>query len=275
MRILFLGDIVGPAGVTFLKRALPALIAREGADLVIANAENAANGTGLTPGLYNQLRAAGVDLVTLGDHVYKKLDIAKTMEREERICRPANFPAEAPGREFALATARDGTRVAAFCLLGRTFMRPVDCPFRAADRVLEKLQGQAACVVVDAHAEATGDKYLLGHHLKGRVAAVLGTHTHVPTADEQIMPGGTAFICDVGMCGPYDSILGRRVDRVLSTAVSFVPSSFEVATGDPRLAGAVVEMDAETGKASGIRRVMLDEAGLAALPAPAPSGKME
>jgi metallophosphoesterase (TIGR00282 family) len=266
MRILFLGDIVGPAGVTFLKRALPALVAREGADFVIANAENAANGSGLTPGLYNQIRAAGVDLVTLGDHVYKKLDITKTMEREERICRPANFPADAPGRDFALAAARDGTPVAAFCVLGRTFMRPVDCPFRAADRVLEQLQGKAACIVVDAHAEATGDKYLLAHHLKGRVTAVLGTHTHVPTADEQILPGGTAFISDVGMCGPYDSILGRRIDRVLYTAVSFVPSSFEVATGDPRLAGAVVDVDAASGKATGIRRVTLDEAGLEALP---------
>src|SRR5262245_53067581 len=169
MRILFLGDIVGPTGVTFLKRALPALVAHEAADLVIANAENAANGSGLTPSIYKQLRAAGVDLVTLGDHAYKKLDITKTLESDEHICRPANFPREAPGRDFALATARDGSRVAVLSLLGRTYMRAVDCPFRAADRVLEQVKGQAASIIVDAHAEATGDKYLMAHHLKGRV----------------------------------------------------------------------------------------------------------
>lgn len=262
MRILFIGDIVGQPGVVFLRRALPVLIAAEGLDLVIANAENASGGSGLTPGAYRQLREAGVDLVTLGDHIYKKLDILPTLEKEERICKPANFPAEAPGREVALATARDATPVAAFCVLGRTFMRPVDCPFRAADRVLEKLAGQVRCVVVDVHAEATADKYLLAHHLKGRVSAVLGTHTHVPTADEQILPGGTAFISDVGMTGPYDSILGRRIDRVLSTTVSFVPSAFDVASGDPRLGGALVEIDPATGQAGSIRRLMLDEAGL-------------
>src|SRR5262249_40221722 len=149
----------------------------------------------------------------------------------------------------------------AFCLLGRTFMRPVDCPFQAADRVLRALEGRARCVLVDMHAEATADKYLMAHHLKGRVSAVLGTHTHVPTADEQLL-GGTAFVSDVGMCGPYDSILGRRVDRVLYTAVTFVPSAFDVATGAPRLAGAIVEVEVDTGRATAIRRVMLDEAAL-------------
>jgi calcineurin-like phosphoesterase len=145
-------------------------------------------------------------------------------------------------------------------------MRPVDCPFHAVDRVLKTLDGQARCIIVDIHAEATADKYLMAHHLKGRVSAVLGTHTHVPTADEQILPPGTAFISDVGMTGPYDSILGRRIDRVLSTAVTFVPSAFDVASGDPRLAGAIVEVDSASGRASAIRRVMLDEAGLATLP---------
>jgi metallophosphoesterase (TIGR00282 family) len=268
MRILFIGDVVGPPGVTFLRRALPPLIAREGLDLVIANAENAANGSGLTPGLYRRIREAGVDLITLGDHAYKKQDITRTLETEDRLCRPANFPAGAPGREFAVAPARDGTPVAVFGVLGRTFMRAVDCPFRAADRVLQALGGRAGCVIVDAHAEATADKYLLGHHLKGRVSAVLGTHTHVPTADEQVLPGGTAFICDVGMTGPYDSILGRRIDRVLGTTLTFVPSPFDVATGDPRLAGAVVDVDAATGRATAIRRLMLDEKGLAELEAP-------
>jgi calcineurin-like phosphoesterase len=147
-------------------------------------------------------------------------------------------------------------------------MRPVDCPFRAADRVLHDLEGKARVVVVDVHAEATADKYLLGHHLKGRVSAVLGTHTHVATADEQILAGGTAFISDVGMTGPYDSILGRRIDRVLPTTISFVPSAFDVATGDPRLAGALVDVDPATGRATAIRRLMLDEAGLARLQGP-------
>lgn len=263
MRILFLGDIVGQPGVNFVKAALPVVIAREGIDLVIANAENAAvSGSGLTPGIYRQLRAVGVDLVTLGDHIYKKKDIISTLEQEERICRPANFPAAAPGKDFAFTTARDGTPVAVFCLLGRTYMRPVDCPFQAADRVLAQLAERARCVIVDMHAEATADKYLMGHHLKGRVTAVLGTHTHVPTADEQILPGGTAFISDVGMTGPYESILGRRIDRVLSTAVTFIPSAFDVATEDPRLAGAIVEVEASTGKATGIRRLMVNEEGL-------------
>jgi metallophosphoesterase (TIGR00282 family) len=262
MRILFLGDVVGQPGVAFVKKALPALVAHENVGLVIANAENASGGSGLTRGAYRELRGAGVDLITMGDHIYKRAEIIPTLEQEDRICKPANFPAAAPGREFVLATARDGTTVAAFCLLGRTFMRPVDCPFQAADRALAALGDQARCVVVDMHAEATADKYLMAHHLKGRVSAVLGTHTHVPTADEQIFPPGTAFISDVGMCGPYDSVLGRRVDRVLSTAITFIPSAFDVATGDPRLGGALVDIDPATGRATAIRRVMLDEAGL-------------
>jgi metallophosphoesterase (TIGR00282 family) len=265
MRVLFLGDIVGKPGVTFVRRALPVLIEQEKIDLVVANAENAADGSGLTAKDYRKLREAGVDLITLGDHVYKKKDIIATLEQEEQICRPANFPAGAPGREFALGTARDGTPAAAFCLLGRTYMRPADCPYQAADRVLAAVTGRTRCLIVDMHAEATADKYLMGHYLKGRVSAVLGTHTHVPTADEQILPGGTAFISDVGMTGPYDSILGRRVDRVLSTAVTFVPAPFDVATNDPRLGGALVDIDPATGQAASIRRLMLDENGLADL----------
>ncbi len=265
MRLLFIGDIVGSPGVTFLRRALPVLIARESIDVVIANAENAANGSGLTPSLYRRIREAGVDLVTLGDHIYKKAEIISTLETDEHICKPANFPLDAPGREVAVAAGRDGTSVAVLCVLGRTFMRSVDCPFRAADRVLTALADRTSCVVVDVHAEATADKYLLGHHLKGRVSAVLGTHTHVPTADEQILPGGTAFISDVGMTGPYDSILGRRIDRVLPTTLTFVPSAFDVATGDPRLAGALVDIDVTTGQSQAIRRVMLNETQLAAM----------
>jgi metallophosphoesterase (TIGR00282 family) len=260
MRILFLGDIVGQPGVAVIKRTLPRVVEVEGVDLVVANAENASGGSGMTPGTYRQLRQAGIDAMTMGDHIYRKLDLASVLNADEPICKPANFPAEAPGRDYVEVTTRAGVRVGVFSLLGRTFMRPVDCPFHAADRVLK---GCAAKVVlVDMHAEATADKYLMAHHLNGRVSAVLGTHTHVPTADEQILPGGTAFITDVGMTGPYASILGRRVDRVLVTTISFVPSAFDVAEGDPRLAGALVEVDPETGRASGIRRIMVRESDL-------------
>lgn len=265
MRLLFVGDVVGAPGVGFLEKALPLLRKVEGIDLVIANAENAAGGSGLTARLYRRLRTAGVDLITLGDHIYKKAEIIPTLEKEERVCKPANFPPDAPGRDYALATTAGGVGVAAFTVLGRHFMRPVDCPFRAADRVLKELEGRVQCILVDAHAEATAEKQLLGHYLKGRVSAVLGTHTHVPTADEQIMAGGTAYITDVGMTGPYDSILGRRIDRVLPTTVTFVPSLFEVAEGDVRLGGALVDVDAGTGHATAIRRVMLDEKGLSEL----------
>jgi 2',3'-cyclic-nucleotide 2'-phosphodiesterase len=268
MRILFLGDIVGPPGVTFLKIALPAVVKREAIDLVVANAENAANGTGITPTLYKQIREAGVDAVTLGDHVYKKMEIAKVLDKDDRICRPANYPPEAPGKSHIVAAAKDGTPVAVFCLQGRTFMKACDCPFAAADRVLKELDGKYPCILVDVHAEATADKYLLLHHLKGRVSAVLGTHTHVPTADEQVFAPGTAYISDVGMTGPYDSVLGRRIDRVLGTMITFIPSPFDVATGDPRLAGAIVDVDPATGRASAIRRLMVDEAGLAAIVGP-------
>jgi metallophosphoesterase (TIGR00282 family) len=255
MRILFLGDIVGSPGVDLVRSALPGVRSREEIDLVIANAENASAGSGITPRTYRQLREAGIDLVTMGDHIYKKLEIATVLEKDERICKPANFPPEAPGRTHVLADTPHGP-VAALCLLGRTYMRPVDCPFKAVDAALASLGDRAKIVIVDVHAEATADKYLLAHHLKGRVTAVLGTHTHVPTADEQILPGGTAFQCDVGMCGPYDSILGRRVDRVLYTATTFIPSAFDVATGDPRLAGAIIDADPTTGRATSIRRFM-------------------
>jgi metallophosphoesterase (TIGR00282 family) len=260
MRLLFIGDIVGTPGVNLVRRAVPVLRQRERLDVVIANAENAASGSGLTEKQYKRLRAAGVDLMTLGDHIYKKAEIIPTLEKEDRVCKPANFPPEAPGRDFALAVTADGVSVAVFTVLGRTFMRPVDCPFHACDRVLTTLREKASVIVVDAHAEATADKYLLGHHLKGRVSAVLGTHTHVPTADEQILPPGTAFLCDVGMTGPYDSVLGRRIDRVLSAAVTFTPTPFDVAEGDVRLGGAIVDVDPATGRASRIERVMFREA---------------
>jgi metallophosphoesterase (TIGR00282 family) len=267
MRILFLGDIVGQPGVSLVKRALPLVREREQLDLVLANAENVTSGSGLTPRAYQELRQAGIDAVTMGDHVYKRLELVPTLENDDRICRPANYPTVAPGREFVVARAADGTALAVFCLQGRTFMRSADCPFVAADRVLQAIGADVRCILVDMHAEATADKYLMLHHLKGRVSAVLGTHTHVPTADEQILDG-TAFLCDVGMCGPHDSILGRRVERVLSATVTFLPSSFDVAQGDARLNGAIVDIDSATGRAEAIRRYRLDESGLTALKKP-------
>lgn len=261
MRLLFLGDIVGAPGLNAVRTLIPALRRAERLDAVIANAENASNGSGLTPKDYRQLRAAGVDVITLGDHIYRKVEIAEILRQpDEPVCKPANFPATAPGREFVLVNIGE-VRLAVVSLLGRTFMKPVDCPFTAMDRVLAKLSGRADVIVVDVHAEATADKYLMLHYLKGRVSALLGTHTHVQTADEQIL-GGTAFLCDVGMTGPFDSVLGRRADRLLSTAVDFVPTMFDVATGDVRLCGAIVDVDPKTGEATAIRRVVVKEGEL-------------
>ncbi len=259
MRLLFLGDIVGSPGLALVRRAVPHLREAEKLDLVIANAENVANGAGITPGQYRQLRASGIDAVTLGDHIYKKFDIADILiAPNEPIVKPANYPALAPGRDHCVALAANRSRVAVISVMGRTYMKPVDCPFTAVDRVLATLPVDVRIVIVDIHAEATADKYLMAHHLKGRVSAVLGTHTHVVTADEQIL-SGTAFQSDVGMCGPFDGVLGRRVDRVLPAAISFTPHPFDVATDDVRLSGTIVDVDDTSGKAIGIRRVMWKE----------------
>src|SRR5437588_846464 len=267
LNILFIGDVVGSPGRKIVSQALPRLIQAWDLGLVVCNAENAAGGSGLTIKCHEELVEAGVDVFTLGDHAYRKDEVFTLFDRSDRLLRAANYPTDSPGGESALVQARDGTPVGVFTIMGRTFMKPVDDPFRAADRVLARLGASARVIVVDVHAEATSDKQLLGRYLDGRVSAVLGTHTHVPTADEQILPGGTAFISDVGMTGPYDSILGRRIDRVLKTAVTFVPTPFDVAEGDPRLGGALVDVDPATGQAHSIRRLMLDEGGLAALPA--------
>jgi metallophosphoesterase (TIGR00282 family) len=263
MRILFLGDIVGTPGLSLVRRAVPRLRAIHQYELVVANAENTSNGAGLTPSQYRQLRGAGVDAVTLGDHIYKRFEIAETLaDPAEPIVKPANFPAAAPGKDHCIIAAANGVRLAVISLLGRTYMKAVDCPFAAVDRVLAGLPREVTCIMVDIHAEATADKYLVAHHLNGRVSAVLGTHTHVATADEQIMGGGTAFLSDVGMCGPHDGILGRRVDRVLAAAITMTPHPFDVSTGDVRLSGAVVEIDGDTGKAQKIQRVSWREAEL-------------
>jgi 2',3'-cyclic-nucleotide 2'-phosphodiesterase len=256
MRILFIGDIVGTPGVNIIKRAVPMLRAKESIDLVVANAENASAGSGMYPSTYRALREAGVDAITMGDHIYKKSDLIPLLHEDHPICKPANYPDAAPGKDHLIVSTKGGVKIAVMSLIGRTFMKPVDCPFAAADRVLKQLPADVRCILVDMHAEATADKYLMLHHLKGRVSAVIGTHTHVPTADEQILDG-TAFLCDVGMTGPYGGILGRRVDRVLPTAITFVPAPFDVASDDPRLGAALVDIDDQTGKATSIRRLMI------------------
>jgi metallophosphoesterase (TIGR00282 family) len=257
LKILFIGDVVGSPGRKIVSQALPRIIPRWEIGLVVCNAENAAGGSGLTINCHEELAEAGVDVFTLGDHAYRKDEVFTLFERSDRILRAANYPPDAPGAEWAIAEARDGTQVGVFTLMGRTFMKPVDCPFRAADRVLAGLDRSVRTILVDVHAEATSDKQLLGRYLDGRVSAVLGTHTHVATADEQILPGGTAYQSDVGMTGPYDSILGRRYDRVLAATLTNVPHFFDVATGDPRLCGALVEVDPATGRATAIKRVDL------------------
>lgn len=259
LRLLLIGDIVGKPGYRFVEQVLPGLRRREHLDLVIANAENAAAGAGLTPKIHRRLIEVGVDCVTMGDHIYRRNEIAEVLKRDENIVKPANFPPEAPGRDWAVVTAAEGTKVAVFSLLGRVFMRPVDCPWKTAERVLAELPADLRVIVLDFHAEATSDKQLMGRYLDGRVSAVLGTHTHVATADEQILPQGTAFQCDVGMTGPHDSILGREIHQVMETTLTFRPTIFHVAEKDVRLHGTIVEVDSATGRALSIRRLAVKE----------------
>ncbi|MCG8450555.1 MAG: YmdB family metallophosphoesterase [Pirellulales bacterium] len=265
MRLLFIGDIVGRPGRDMVVRAVPGLRMRHGLDVVIANAENAAGGSGLTPSIYRALVQGGLDAITLGDHVYRRKEIGSVLTSEENIVRPANLPEEALGRRWTVVEAGDGTPVGIFCMLGQLFMKPVDSPWRTADKVLAEFPSDVRVRLVDFHAEATSESQLMGHYLDGKVSAVLGTHTHVPTADECILPGGTAFQCDVGMTGPFQSILGRRIDRVMETTLTANPTQFEVASGDLRLCGTLVDVDAASGLASSIERLCIREEELPAL----------
>lgn len=266
MRILFIGDIVGKPGRDIVARAVRGVVEKYQLDLVIANAENAAGGSGLTPAIYREVIRAGVDGITLGDHVYRRKEIYSVLENESNIVKPANLPPESVGRNWAIVTAKNGARVAIACILGRLFMKPVDDPWQAADRVLAEIPVDVRVRLIDFHAEATSDMQLMGRYLDGRVTAVLGTHTHVPTADECIFPGGTAFQCDVGMTGPFESIIGRRIDRVMETTLTARPTEFEVATGDVRLCGTIVTADPETGHATAVERLCVTEADLPHLP---------
>jgi hypothetical protein len=257
IRILCLGDIVGRPGRQVVHDKLPGVVRDRQVDLVIANAENIAGGSGITQNLFHKIRSYGVDAVTLGDHIYRKADIIPTLQTSERVVRPANLSPQAAGKTFTVVTANNGVAVAVFSLIGRIFMNqlPSDDPFAAADRVLGQIPRHVRVSVCDVHAEASSEKVALGHWMDGRVSLIFGTHTHIPTADAKILPGGSAFISDLGMCGPYDSVLGRRKDRVLKYMTTNMPAPFDVATGDVRMCGVLTEVDAETGKALSIERI--------------------
>lgn len=257
MRFGFIGDIVGKSGVSCVVSQVPAWRRKAGLDVVVANAENAYNGSGLSPGQYHNLVAAGVDLITLGDHAYKKREIYSVLGTKSDIARPANFPSNAPGRGWASFHLPDGRNFSVIVLLGRVFMRPVDCPFQCVDTILKSGELPPGPVLVDFHAEATSDKQLMGHYLDGRVSAVLGTHTHVTTADERILPKGTAFQCDVGMSGPHSGVIGRETKQVLKTVLTFEPTSFLVAEGDIEIHATVVEVDDQTNLAKSVERTVL------------------
>ena len=225
-------------------------------DLVVANGENIAGGSGITPNLFHKLRSYGVDVVTLGDHIYKRFDIVPTLQASERINRQANLSSLATGRQFTVITTASGVAVGVFSLLGRIFMNmPADDPFAAANRILDQMPDNVRVCVCDIHAEATSEKGALGHWMDGRVSLIVGTHTHIPTADARILPGGSAFVTDLGMCGPYDSVLGRRKEPVVKFMSSNMPAPFDVATNDVRLCGVVAEIDSETGRALSIERI--------------------
>ncbi len=251
MKLLFIGDIVGKPGREAVAALVPRLRAEHGLDFVIANAENAAAGSGLTGSLAQAVLDAGVDALTLGDHVWDQKGWENEIANFPAVCRPANLSASNPGRTH-LVLERNGARLLVFTVLGRNFMGPkVDCPFVTADRLLAENAGRYDAAFVEIHAEATSEKQALGWHLAGRATAVLGTHTHVATADAVLLRGHTAFQCDVGMTGPHESVLGRAIAPVISRFLDGMPRRFDVAEGDVRLSGSVVEFDT-AGRASRI-----------------------
>jgi 2',3'-cyclic-nucleotide 2'-phosphodiesterase len=263
IRIVMLGDIVGRPGRLAVMQQIPAIRERYKPDLILANAENAANGTGLAPEHYTKLKAAGLQGMTLGDHAFKKVQIVETLERESDIIRPANFPPGARGKgwmkiPFPAGSAAAGRNLYVVTVMGRIFMNPpVDDPFATVERVLREITEKDPIVMLEIHAEATSEKQAFGWQFNGRVSAVVGTHTHVQTADERVLSHGTAFITDIGMTGPQESILGRDIDRVLTYMLTVMPAPFDVAEGDPRVCGVYIEIDEKTTQARAIERIEL------------------
>lgn len=254
MKILFLGDIVGSPGRDIIKRLLVDYRAERGIDVVIVNGENAAGGSGLTPKIADELLASGVDVITTGDHIWKKRDIYEYLKTSHKLIRPANYPEGAPGKGSTVV-AVGGVKIGVINLIGRVFMDPLDCPFAQVNKELDKIKDETKIILVDVHAEATSEKVALGWYLDGQVSAVVGTHTHVQTADEKILPKGTAYITDTGMTGPFKSVIGRCVEPVLERFVTQLPTRFDVAGEDVQMHGVIIEVDKATGKAVKIERV--------------------
>ena len=255
MKILFIGDIVGKPGRQAVVALLPKLKREHHLDCVIANGENAAHGAGLTSATVAELLAAGVDVITTGDHVWDQKGFEQDIDNLPQVVRPANIAPAAPGRGAVVINIGEKARIGVMNLLGRVYMPANDCPFRIARSEVTKLRRQTSIIIVDLHAEATSEKIAMGRYLDGQVSLVVGTHTHVQTADEQILPKGTAYLSDAGMCGPHDSVLGRDVDAVIHRFVSGMPQRLEVAAGKIELCGVIVDVDEQTGLAQQIDRV--------------------
>jgi len=258
MKILFIGDIFGHPGRRIVKELLPTLVGEYDPDLVLANGENAAAGFGITPPLVEELLDVGIAVLTSGNHIWDKKEIYTYLNEhaDGRLLRPANYPPGAPGHGVYLGKTRSGFDYAVLNLQGRIFMNPIDCPFRTADAELARIPPQVKVRIVDIHAEATSEKISMGWYLDGRVTAVLGTHTHIPTADETILPNGAAYVTDLGMTGPYDSVIGIDKQPVIQKFLNQLPTRFEVAKGDVRLHAVLIEADPETGHALSIQRIM-------------------
>lgn len=255
MNILYLGDIVGKPGRCAVCSRLPGLIHREQAAFVVANCENVTDGAGVKPEHARELLEAGVDVLTSGNHIWRKREVVEFIEREPRLLRPANFPPGTPGAGWTIATTAGGVPVAVINLIGRVFMDSVDCPFQAAETIVPQARERARVIVVDMHCDATSEKGAMGWFLAGKVSAVIGSHTHVATADERILPGGTAFQTDAGMCGPSDGVIGVKAELAIRRFRAKMPVRFDVAAGPVLLQGAVVTVEEATGRATAMRRV--------------------
>ncbi len=259
INILCVGDVVGRPGRHILSQRLSEVVKEHNVDCVIVNAENAAGGSGLTTQIYDKLLKYGVHVVTLGDHTYRRKEIIPILESADNIVRPANLSPAAAGNDFAVYQTHKGAVVGVVALIGRMFMKPADCPYAKIDDMLSRLQREADIIVVDIHAEATSEKVAMGYYLDGKVSCIFGSHTHITTADEKILPKGTAYITDVGMTGAHDSVLGRRVESVIKAFRTQMPCPFEIATGDVRISAVLVTVDSATKCAESIERIQIAE----------------
>ncbi len=255
MKILFIGDIIGSPGRMAVRELLPGLLAKKKIDFVIANCENAAAGFGVTRKNVEELYSCHIDVLTSGNHIWNKKEVLEFIGDYEKLLRPANYPATTPGSGVVVVTAKSGDKVGIINLAGRVFMHPSDCPFVTAKNKVAELREKTKIIIVDIHAEATSEKKALGWYLDGEVSAVLGTHTHVQTADEEILPQGTAYISDAGMTGPFDSVIGINKEVIIERFLTQMPNKFDLAKNDIRMQGVIIDIDAESGKAKAIERV--------------------